>query len=68
MSNYATPPQLVVEPAERDQLRALLDGLGSGEPAEYVVRCACDPGTCGSGGATVVDHVGLFLKVWLNPA
>ncbi len=50
----------VVEPAERDKLRALLDGLGSGEPAGYVVRCACDPGTDGSGGATVVDHVRLF--------
>ncbi len=50
----------VVEPAEREKLRALLDGLDPGEPAGYVVRCACDPSTDGSGGETVVDHVRLF--------
>jgi glycosyltransferase involved in cell wall biosynthesis len=26
----------------------------------YVVRCACDPGSDGSGGETVVDHIRLF--------
>ncbi len=49
----------VVEPAQREKFRALLDGLGAGEPAGYVVRCACDPSTDGSG-ETVVDHVRLF--------
>jgi tetratricopeptide (TPR) repeat protein len=29
-------------------------------PAAYVVRCACDPGSDGSGGQTVVDHIRLF--------
>jgi glycosyltransferase involved in cell wall biosynthesis len=50
----------VVEPPEREKLRALLDGLRTDEPAGYVVRCACDPGPDGSGGETVVDHVRLF--------
>ena len=50
----------VVDPPEREKLRALLDGLRAGEPAGYVVRCACDPSTDGSGGETVVDHVRLF--------
>jgi glycosyltransferase involved in cell wall biosynthesis len=50
----------VVEPPEREKLRALLDGLRSDEPAGYLVRCACDPGPDGSGGETVVDHVRLF--------
>jgi glycosyltransferase involved in cell wall biosynthesis len=53
----------VVDPPEREKLKALLDGLGApgqtGEAA-YVVRCACDPGEDGSGGNTVVDHVRLF--------
>ena len=50
----------VVDPPEREKLQALLDGLRAGEPAGYVVRCACDPSTDGSGGDTVVDHVRLF--------
>jgi glycosyltransferase involved in cell wall biosynthesis len=50
----------VVDPPEREKLRALLDGLVPGEPAAYVVRCACDPSTDGSGGRTVVDHIRLF--------
>src|SRR5262249_29377871 len=29
-------------------------------PAAYVVRCKCDPGSDGSGGETVVDHIRLF--------
>ena len=50
----------VVDPPEQVKLQALLDGLRAGEPAGYVVRCACDPSTDGSGGDTVVDHVRLF--------
>ncbi len=50
----------VVAPSERGKLQALLDGLRAGEPAGYVVRCACDPSPDGSGGETVVDHVRLF--------
>jgi glycosyltransferase involved in cell wall biosynthesis len=53
----------VVDPREREKLRALLDGLGAPgqfSDAAYVVRCACDPGEDGSGGNTVVDHVRLF--------
>ena len=29
-------------------------------PVAYVVRCKCDPGSDGSGGETVVDHIRLF--------
>lgn len=47
-----------VEPAQRDRLRTLLDGLRSVDSA-YVVRCACDADSTG-GGATVVDHIRLF--------
>ncbi len=51
----------VVEPPEREKLKALLGRVcGRGEPAGYVVRCACDPSHDGSGGETVVDHVRLF--------
>ncbi len=50
----------VVEPAQREKLVALLDGLRAGDDAGYVVKCACDPGQDGSGGQTVVDHVRLF--------
>jgi glycosyltransferase involved in cell wall biosynthesis len=64
----------VIEPDQRGRLVALLDGLAprqkparteprppeDGSPAAYVVRCACDPGTDGSGGQTVVDHIRLF--------
>lgn len=50
----------VVEPPERERLEALLAGLRAGDEAAYVVRCACDPGPGGGGGATVVDHVRLF--------
>ncbi len=50
----------VVDPGQQATLRALLDGLYAGEPAGYVVRCACDPSPDGSGGETVVDHVRLF--------
>ncbi len=60
----------VIEPDQRAALVALLEGLpslgrrtgptGPAEPSAYVVRCACDPGTDGSGGHTVVDHIRLF--------
>ncbi len=50
----------VVEPPEREKLRALLAGLHPGEDVAFVVRCACDPGEDGSGGETVVDHIRLF--------
>jgi glycosyltransferase involved in cell wall biosynthesis/predicted O-methyltransferase YrrM len=47
-----------IEPAQRDRLRALFDGLRT-DDAAYVVRCSCDADPRG-GGATVVDHVRLF--------
>ncbi len=50
----------VVEPPQREKLRALLDDLRPGEETAFVVRCACDPGEDGSGGETVVDHIRLF--------
>ncbi len=50
----------VVEPAEREKLRLLLNGLRRGDEAGYVVRCACDPSPDGAGGETVVDHIRLF--------
>ena len=50
----------VVEPAERDKLRALLAGLSRDDLAGYVVRCACDPSPDRVGGETVVDHIRLF--------
>jgi glycosyltransferase involved in cell wall biosynthesis len=50
----------VVEPPQRETLRALLDGLRAGQETAFVVRCACDPGEDGSGGETVVDHIRLF--------
>jgi tetratricopeptide (TPR) repeat protein len=36
--------------------------LDRDHPAAYVVRCACDPGSDGSGGQTVVDHIRLFPR------
>jgi len=50
----------VVEPAQREKMQALLEGLRAGDEAAYVMRCACDPGADGRGGLTVVDHVRLF--------
>ncbi len=50
----------VIEPEQRETLRALLDGLRLGDEAAHVVQCACDPGADGSGGETVVDHIRLF--------
>jgi glycosyltransferase involved in cell wall biosynthesis len=50
----------VVDPPEREKLRALLDEVRTDEAAGYVVRCACEPGPDGAGGETVVDHVRLF--------
>ncbi|MFI5456415.1 MAG: glycosyltransferase, partial [Isosphaerales bacterium] len=50
----------VVDPPEREKLRALLDQLRAGDEACYVVRCKCDPSPDGSGGETVVDHIRLF--------
>lgn len=50
----------VVDPPERGKLERLLRNLKAGDPAAYVVRCACDPGENGDGGETVVDHVRLF--------
>jgi glycosyltransferase involved in cell wall biosynthesis len=50
----------VVEPDERERLRALLQQVVIGDNAGYVVRCACDPSPDGTGGETVVDHIRLF--------
>ena len=50
----------VIDPPERDRLRALLDRLRAGDQACYVVRCKCDPSPDGTGGETVVDHIRLF--------
>jgi len=50
----------VLDPPQRVQLQALLDGLRPGDEAAYVVRCSCDPGPNGDGGQTVVDHIRLF--------
>jgi glycosyltransferase involved in cell wall biosynthesis len=50
----------VVEPTEREKLRELLQQLRAGDPAAYVVRCACHPSPDGTGGETVVDHIRLF--------
>src|SRR5207253_1218124 len=50
----------VLDPPEREKLRALLDGLQPDDEAAYVVRCACDKSSDGSGGETVVDHIRLF--------
>ena len=50
----------VVEPGEREKLRELLGRLRVGDPAAYVVCCACDPSPDGTGGETVVDHIRLF--------
>jgi glycosyltransferase involved in cell wall biosynthesis len=51
----------LIEPPQREKLKALLGQLGRGgaTPA-YVIRCACDPGPDGTGGDTVVDHIRLF--------
>lgn len=49
----------VIDPPEREKLKAVLGRLGEGGEAAYVVRCACDPDSDG-GGATVVDHIRLF--------
>jgi glycosyltransferase involved in cell wall biosynthesis len=65
----------VVDPAQREKLQVLFDGLGRGDrhggdaprsnghapqSGAYVMRCACDPGPNGDGGQTVVDHIRLF--------
>jgi glycosyltransferase involved in cell wall biosynthesis len=50
----------VVQPRERQKIKALLDNLRVGDEAAYVVRCACDPAPDRTGGETVVDHVRLF--------
>ena len=50
----------VVDPHEREKLKAMLRLLRVEEPAAYVVRCACDPSPDGTGGETVVDHIRLF--------
>jgi len=50
----------LLDPPQRIQLQALLDGLRPGDGAAYVVRCSCDPGPNGDGGQTVVDHIRLF--------
>ena len=50
----------VIDPPQREKLKALLEGLRHGDEAAYVVRCACDPDRDGGGGTTVVDHVRLF--------
>ena len=50
----------VIDPLQRERLRELLAGLGTGERPAYVVRCACDPDSQGGGGETVVDHIRLF--------
>ncbi|MGP0062529.1 MAG: glycosyltransferase [Isosphaeraceae bacterium] len=50
----------VIEPPEREKLRALIEGLRPGDGAAYVVRCACDPVAGAINGQTVVDHIRLF--------
>src|SRR5262249_39227984 len=35
----------------------------AGGQVAYVVRCACDPSSDGSGGQTVVDHIRLFRLI-----
>jgi glycosyltransferase involved in cell wall biosynthesis len=62
----------VIEPAEREKLRTLLETLARDQSngssgrhngpdgQAYVVRCSCDPGPNGAGGQTVVDHIRLF--------
>jgi tetratricopeptide (TPR) repeat protein len=50
----------VIDPPQRDKLKALLAGLSGDDEAAYVVRCACDPAPDGTGGNTVVDHIRLF--------
>jgi hypothetical protein len=50
----------VIEPGERAKLERLLGGLSQSPQAGYVVRCACDPSSDGSGGEVVVDHIRLF--------
>ena len=50
----------LLDPPQRIQLQARLDGLRPGDEAAYVVRCSCDPGPNGDGGQTVVDHIRLF--------
>jgi len=50
----------VIDPGQRDKLRAILGGLSGEDEAAYVVRCACDPSPDGTGGETVVDHIRLF--------
>jgi len=52
----------VIDPPEREKLRALLERLEAGDEAAYVVRCKCDPGADGTGGETVVDHIRLFPR------
>jgi glycosyltransferase involved in cell wall biosynthesis len=52
----------VIEPAQREPLRRLLDGLRPADQAAYVFRCACDPDSNGGGGETVVDHIRLFPR------
>jgi tetratricopeptide (TPR) repeat protein len=50
----------VVDPPQREKIEALFGRLQLGGEAGYVVRCACDPSSDGSGGETVVDHIRLF--------
>ena len=50
----------VIEPPEREKLKALLARLRKDRKAAYVVRCSCDPSGDGTGGETVVDHIRLF--------
>src|SRR5207248_3630819 len=40
----------VLDPREREKLRALLANPRTAEPAGFVVRCACDPGADRGGG------------------
>jgi glycosyltransferase involved in cell wall biosynthesis len=47
----------LIEPCQRETLKALLDGMRAGEDVACVVRCACDPAPDGTGGDTVVDHI-----------
>jgi tetratricopeptide (TPR) repeat protein len=50
-----------LDAANRDKLRALLDGLGF-ENAAYSLKCLCLPDPRTGGGATEVDHVRLFRR------
>jgi tetratricopeptide (TPR) repeat protein len=50
----------VLDPSQRDRLKALLNSLKLADKAAYVVRCTCESDRDSGGSETVVDHVRLF--------